>query len=67
MLQPPVRETSYSLPDAAKELGISLGTLRDWIWKRKIGSFKTGRVRIPESEIQRMKREAWRPPAKGDV
>ncbi len=66
MTQPaPIREPSLSLQDAALELGVSVGTLRNWVWQQKIGSFKVGRVRIPVSEIQRLKRAAWRPARKG--
>jgi hypothetical protein len=61
----PVREPCLSLADASAELGITVPTLRDWIWRRKIGSFRLGHVRIPVSEIQRVKRAAWRPPALG--
>jgi hypothetical protein len=61
----PIREASYSLEDAAAELGITVGTLRNKIWRREIGSFKAaGRVRVPVSEIVRLKRKGWRPPQK---
>lgn len=57
----PLHDPTYSIADAAKELGITAGTLRNWIWRRRIGSFRNGRVRIPESEIFKMKRRGWRP------
>ncbi|MFB3816167.1 MAG: helix-turn-helix domain-containing protein [Candidatus Methylomirabilales bacterium] len=62
MSQPaPVREATLSLEDAAAELGIKVSTLRNWIWLKKIGSIKAGRVRIPVSEVLRIKRKGWRP------
>jgi len=61
MMPAPVRDASFTLTDAAAELGITVATLRNWLWLRKIGSFKAGRVRIPVSEIHRVKRKAWRP------
>lgn len=44
------------LPDAAKELGISYPTLKQWIYRRRIRSVKTagGHHRIPRSEIDRV-------------
>lgn len=62
MTPAPVKEPSYSLADAATELGITVATLRNWIWKSRIGYFKAGRIRIPVSEIHRLKRAAWNPP-----
>ncbi|MGH9358142.1 MAG: TOBE domain-containing protein [Terriglobia bacterium] len=44
------------LPEAAKELGISYPTLKQWIYRRRIRSIKTagGHHRIPRSEIDRV-------------
>ncbi|MGH9354757.1 MAG: TOBE domain-containing protein, partial [Terriglobia bacterium] len=44
------------LPDAAKELGISYPTLKQWIYRRRIRSVKTagGHHRIPRPEIDRV-------------
>ncbi len=44
------------LPEAAKELGISYPTLKQWIYRRRIRSVKTagGHHRIPRSEINRL-------------
>ncbi|HLI35402.1 MAG TPA: TOBE domain-containing protein [Terriglobia bacterium] len=44
------------LPEAAKELGISYPTLKQWIYRRKIRSVKTagGHHRIPRVEIDRV-------------
>jgi molybdopterin-binding protein len=44
------------VPDAALELGISLPTLKQWIYKKKIRSTRTagGHHRIPQSEIDRL-------------
>ena len=67
MTPAPVREVSYSLADAAVELGITVATLQNWCWRRKIGFFKAGRVRIPASEIYRIKRQAWRPPMRQEA
>jgi excisionase family DNA binding protein len=44
-----------SLPQAAEELGITVNTLRAWVYRRKIGYVKIGRsVRVSESTIQRI-------------
>lgn len=61
MTPAPIREATLSLEDAAAELGIKVSTLRNWIWLKKIGSIKVGRVRIPVSEIAKKKRHGWRP------
>ena len=44
------------LPDAAKELGISYPTLKQWIYRNKIRSVRTagGHHRIPRPEIDRV-------------
>jgi molybdopterin-binding protein len=44
------------LPDAASQLGISVPTIKQWIYKDKIRSIKTtgGHHRIPQSEIDRL-------------
>src|SRR6266568_1519316 len=44
------------LPDAAKELGISYPTLKQWIYRGKVRSVKTpgGHHRIPRDEIDRL-------------
>ena len=44
------------LPEAARELGISYPTLKQWIYRRKIRSVKTagGHHRIPRAEIDRV-------------
>lgn len=44
------------LPDAARELGISYPTLKQWIYRRRIRSVKTagGHHRIPRSEVDRV-------------
>lgn len=46
----------HSVRDAAKILGVSYPTLKQWIYKRQIKSVKTqgGHHRIPESEIDRL-------------
>jgi len=42
--------------DAAKQIGISYPTLKQWIYKKKIKSIKTpgGHHRIPSSEVDRL-------------
>lgn len=44
------------LPQAARELGVSYPTLKQWIYRHKIRSVKTagGHHRIPRSEIDRV-------------
>jgi molybdopterin-binding protein len=44
------------LRDAALQLGISFPTIKQWIYKKKIGSIKTagGHHRIPLSELDRL-------------
>ena len=44
------------LPDAAHELGVSIPTVKQWIYQKKIRSVKTagGHHRIPRSEIDRI-------------
>lgn len=50
------RETLLPPREAAKVLGISYPTLKQWIYKNKIKTAKTpgGHHRIPESEIDRL-------------
>ena len=44
------------LPDAARELGVSYPTVKQWIYHRKIKSVRTagGHHRIPRTEIDRL-------------
>jgi len=44
------------LPDAARQLGVSYPTLKQWIYKGKIRTVKTagGHHRIPRAEIDRL-------------
>ena len=51
------------LPEAAKELGVSYPTLKQWIYQRRIRSIKTagGHHRIPRSEIDRVLFQKVRP------
>jgi molybdopterin-binding protein len=44
------------LPDAVSQLGISVPTIKQWIYKNKIRSIKTagGHHRIPQSEVDRL-------------
>ncbi|WP_158789123.1 helix-turn-helix domain-containing protein [Granulicella sp. L46] len=42
-----------SLPQAAEELGMSVNTIRAWIYQRKITFVKVGRsVRVSEETVQ---------------
>lgn len=44
-----------SLPQAAEALGVTVNTLRAWIYRRKISYVKMGRsVRISEATIQQI-------------
>lgn len=49
-------EELLHLPDAASQLGISVPTIKQWIYKDKIASIKTtgGHHRIPQSELDRL-------------
>lgn len=44
------------LPEAAKSLGVSLPTIKQWIYRKRIRSVKTagGHHRIPHTEIDRL-------------
>jgi molybdopterin-binding protein len=44
------------VPEAARELGVSYPTLKQWIYKRKIRSVTTpgGHHRVPRSEVDRL-------------
>ena len=49
-------ERLLRLPDAALQLGISIPTIKQWIYKKKIRSNRTagGHHRIPQSEVDRL-------------
>ena len=42
--------------DAALQLGISFPTIKQWIYKKKVGSVRTagGHHRVPQSEVDRL-------------
>ena len=44
------------VPEAARELGVSYPTLKQWIYKRKIKTVTTpgGHHRVPRSEVDRL-------------
>src|SRR5437899_12315820 len=46
----------FRLPEAARSLGVSFPTLKQWIYRGKIRSVKTagGHHRIPQVEIDRL-------------
>jgi len=52
----PENEELLKLRDAALDLGISVPTLKQWIYKKKIRSIQTvgGHHRIPQQEIDRL-------------
>jgi molybdopterin-binding protein len=52
----PSREVLLKLRDAAVELRVSYPTIKQWIYKKKIGSVRTagGHHRIPQSEVDRL-------------
>ena len=52
----PKTEELLRLPDAVSQLGVSLPTIKQWIYKKKIRSIKTvgGHHRIPQSEVDRL-------------
>jgi molybdopterin-binding protein len=52
----PTPEPLLRLPDAASQLGISVPTIKQWIYKKKIRSLKTvgGHHRIPQGELDRL-------------
>jgi molybdopterin-binding protein len=49
-------EILLHLPEAATQLGISVPTIKQWIYKKKIHSLQTpgGHHRIPQSEVDRL-------------
>lgn len=59
----PVEEPTYLIAEAARLLGVAVGTLRNWQTTGRVGTFRVGhRVLYPASEIARLKRASWRPP-----
>ena len=53
--------------DAARMLGVSYPTLKQWIYKRKLRTVKTagGHHRVPQSELDRYLHRAGRKPGPG--
>lgn len=55
-------ETLYPIKDAARQLGISVWTLRKKAYESEVASVKIGvKLLIPESEIDRLVEEGMRP------
>ena len=54
--EPPSTASLYRLPDAARLMGISRPTLKQWIYRGRIKSVRTpgGHHRIPRSEVDRI-------------
>jgi molybdopterin-binding protein len=52
----PKTEDLLRLPDAASQLGISLPTIKQWIYKKKLNSVTTtgGHHRIAQGEVDRL-------------
>jgi excisionase family DNA binding protein len=51
-----------TVAEAAEALRIKRATVRAWVLRRKINSFRVGRaVRIEEAEVQRVLSEGLRP------
>jgi molybdopterin-binding protein len=52
----PIPDELLKLRDAALQLGISFPTIKQWIYKRKIGSVQTagGHHRIPRNEVDKL-------------
>ena len=47
----------YTIRQASKMLGMSVRTVREWVWNGKLKAFKytgSNMWRIPESEIKKM-------------
>ena len=61
-----MKDTSSSLrtvDQAARDLNVSVHTIRAWIARRKLGSVRLGRaVRVPASEITRLIERGTIPP-----
>ena len=58
-------ETLHLPKDAAKQLGISVWTLRKKAYEGEVASVKIGtKLLIPESELERLIREGRRPRSK---
>lgn len=55
------------LPEAARQLGVSYQTMKQWIYRGKINSIQTagGHHRIPRSEIDRVLFQRGRPAGPG--
>ena len=57
-----IHEQLHSIDTAAERLQIAPKTLRNWVGERRIAVYRIGRrVRIPESEIQRVLEEGYCP------
>jgi molybdopterin-binding protein len=52
----PNRESLLTPRDAAVQMGISFPTIKQWIYKKKVGSVRTpgGHHRVPQSEVDRL-------------
>ena len=55
---PKPRAESLTPAEAAKALGVSYPTIKQWIYRKRIRSVRTpgGHHRIPRSEIARLRR-----------
>ena len=50
--------------EASRILGLTVSTLKDWVWKKKIGYVKNGKQIMFEPEVLRQHIAAGRVPAK---
>jgi excisionase family DNA binding protein len=51
-----------TVSEFAEALGVTVACIRRWLLERKIASIRVGRlVRLPESELQRIVQEGFRP------
>jgi excisionase family DNA binding protein len=60
----PWNQTSrlLSVPEFASALGVTVACIRRWVLERRLASVRVGRlVRLPESELQRIVRDGFRP------
>jgi molybdopterin-binding protein len=57
------------VPEAARELGVSYPTLKQWIYKRKIRTVTTpgGHHRVPRAEVDRLLFQKGEKPHRGSV
>ena len=56
-------EQPRTVGQAAAELNLSRGTIRAWVYQRRLGHVRLGRaIRIPVAEIRRLLEAGYVPP-----